>query len=159
MSPDPHIASSDTLDWPTFQRTAPEVVATLRALTRVIDDSGLEKPLTELLKIRASQLNGCAFCVSVHLAFARKAGVSQQQLDMIATWREASVFSARERAAFAWTEALTLIAQAPPPESVYAALCAEFSQQEVAFVTSSIALINAWNRIAGGLAFAPALVG
>jgi AhpD family alkylhydroperoxidase len=146
------------IDWQGFLHTAPEVVKTLRALTKVIADSGLEKPLTELLKVRASQLNGCAFCLALHLDFARTAGVSQQALDLVATWREAGIFNAREQAALEWTEALTLMAQQRPSDEVYAAVCRQFSSQEIAFLTASIALINAWNRIAGGLRFAPAAV-
>jgi len=146
------------IDWHAFMQTAPAVVTTLRALNQVIADSGLEKPLTELLKVRASQLNGCAFCLALHVDFARKAGVSQRTLDLLATWREAEIFSAREQAALAWTEALTLMAQQRPSDEAYGQLCQQFSSQEVAFLTSSVALINAWNRIAGGLRFAPASV-
>ncbi len=156
MSAEP--AGEDRLDWHGFMQTAPEVVTTLRALTKVIADSGLEKPLTELLKVRASQLNGCAFCLALHVDFARKAGVAQRTLDLVATWREAQIFSAREQAALAWTEALTLMAQQRPPDEAYAALSEQFSRKEIAFLTSSVALINAWNRIAGGLRFAPTSV-
>ena len=145
----------DPLDWHGFMQTAPEVVTTLRALTKVIADSGLEKPLTELMKVRASQLNGCAFCLALHVDFARKAGVAQRTLDLVATWREAQIFSAREQAALAWTEALTLMAQQPVADELYESVSAQFSTRELAFLTSSIGLINAWNRIAGGLRFAP----
>lgn len=145
----------ERIEWPKFQQLAPAVVATLRTLTKVIADSGLEKPLTELLKVRASQLNGCAFCLALHIEFARKAGVAQQALDLVATWREAQIFTARERAALAWTEALTLMAQHPASDADYLALSAQFSPSEIAFLTSSVALINAWNRIAGGLCFSP----
>lgn len=148
----------ERIDWHAFMQTAPEVVTTLRALTKVIADSGLEKPLTELLKVRASQLNGCAFCLALHVDFARKAGVAQRTLDLLATWREAEIFSAREQAALAWTEALTLMAQQRPSDETYEEVYRQFSRQEVAFLTSSVALINAWNRIAGGLRFAPASV-
>jgi AhpD family alkylhydroperoxidase len=145
-------------DWPKFQQTAPAVVTALRTLTRAIADSGLEQPLTELVKVRASQLNGCAFCLAFHIDLARKAGVSQPALDLVATWREAEVFSARERAALAWTEALTLMAQQHPTDAVYLALAQHFAESEIAFLTSSIGLINAWNRIAGGLRFPAASV-
>lgn len=146
------------IDWHAFLKTAPEVVTTLRTLTKVIADSGLEKPLNELVKVRASQLNGCAFCLALHLEFARKAGISQKALDLVATWREAGLFSAREQAALAWTEALTLMAQQRPSDEVYESACRHFSQQEMAFLTASIGLINAWNRIAGGLRFTPTAV-
>jgi AhpD family alkylhydroperoxidase len=143
------------MDWAQFQQAAPAVVATLRNLTKVIADSGLEKPLTELLKVRASQLNGCAFCLGLHVEFARKAGVSQQALDLVAAWREAGIFTPRERAALAWTEALTLMAHQPVPDELYEQVCVQFPTAELAFLTASIGLINAWNRIAGGLRFAP----
>lgn len=146
------------INWPQFQQIGRGVVTTLRTLTKVIADSGLEKSLTELLKVRASQLNGCAFCLGMHVELARKAGVSQQALDLLATWPEAGVFTARERAALAWTEALTLMAQQPVAEERYAQVCAQFSPQEVAFLSSAIGLINAWNRIAGGTALRPRYV-
>jgi len=151
-------AQHPQLGWQEFLATAPEVVATLRALNQVIAEAGLEKPLTELLKVRASQLNGCAFCLALHLDFARKAGVSQQALDLLPTWREAALFTARERAALEWTEALTLMAQQRPADEVCEGVYRQFSHREVAFLTSAVALINAWNRIAGGLRFAPAAV-
>lgn len=150
--------SDGNLDWPQFQQLAPAVVSTLRTLTKVIAESGLEKALTELLKVRASQLNGCAFCLGLHLDFARKAGVSQQALDLVATWREARIFTVREQAALAWTEALTLIAHQHVPDELYDQVCRQFSTEEIAFLTSSIGLINAWNRIAGGLRFTPVAV-
>ena len=147
--------STDQIDWAQFQQIAPAVVTTLRTLTKVIAESGLEPSLTELLKVRASQLNGCAFCLGLHVDFARKAGVAQKALDLVATWREAGIFTAREKAALAWTEALTLMAQHHVAEELYGQLCEQFSTQEIAFLTSAIGLINAWNRIAGGLRFAP----
>ncbi|HTV76790.1 MAG TPA: carboxymuconolactone decarboxylase family protein [Steroidobacteraceae bacterium] len=147
--------SDGKLDFQQFEAAAPAVVAALRSLSRVIAESGLETTLTELLKVRASQLNGCAFCLGMHLDIARRAGVSQQALDLIATWREAPVFTPRERAALEWTEALTLMARQPVPDEIYRRACAQFPAQELAFLTSAIALINAWNRIAGGLRFEP----
>jgi AhpD family alkylhydroperoxidase len=148
----------NNFDWAKFLQAAPAVVTVLRTLTKAIADSGLEKTLLELTKVRASQLNGCAFCVAFHLDLARKAGVTQGALDLVATWREAGVFTPREMAALAWTEALTLMAHRHPPDEAYEALCSHFSQQEIAFLTSSIAHINAWNRIAGGLRFPPGAV-
>lgn len=142
-------------DFPDFERAAPAVVAALRLLGKAVDDSGLDKPLTELLKLRASQLNGCAFCLQFHLNLARKLGLAPAKIDLLATWREAGVFSARERAALAWTEALTLMAQQPVADAAYAALQAKFSGPEIAFLTAAVGAINAWNRIAGALQFSP----
>lgn len=143
------------IDLSDFERTAPEVVAALRALGKAVDDSGLDKALTELLKVRASQINGCAFCLQFHLNYARKLKVAPAKLDLVATWREVSLFSERERAALAWTEALTLMPVQPIPEEVDEALREQFSSMEIAFLTTAVGAINAWNRIAGALRFAP----
>jgi AhpD family alkylhydroperoxidase len=142
-------------DWASFEQAAPGVVDALGMLGKAIDDSGLEKQLTELLKLRASQINGCAFCLQFHLNLARKIGLEQAKIDLVATWRDAGVFSARERAALAWTEALTLMAQQQVTETQYAELQAAFTESEIAFLTSAVAAINAWNRIAGALQFSP----
>jgi AhpD family alkylhydroperoxidase len=138
-----------------YEHIAPATVVALRALGTAVDDSGLEKPLTELLKVRASQLNGCAYCLNFHLAGARGAEVAPAKLDLIATWREVDVFTARERAALAWTESLTLMARQPVADSIFEELRQLFSASEIAYLTAAIGLINAWNRIAGGLRFAP----
>jgi AhpD family alkylhydroperoxidase len=138
-----------------YEHIAPAAVVALRALGTAVDDSGLEKPLTELLKVRASQLNGCAFCLHFHLAGARRAEVAPAKLDLIATWREVDVFTARERAALAWTESLTLMAQQQVADPIFEELRQLFSASEIAYLTAAIGLINAWNRIAGGLRFAP----
>jgi len=142
-------------DWPSFERAAPSIVAALRMLGKAVDDSGLDKQLTELLKLRASQLNGCAFCLQLHLNLARKLGLAQAKIDLVATWREAGIFSARERAALAWTEALTLMAQQHITDAQYAEVQTAFTESEIAFLTSAVGAINAWNRIAGALQFSP----
>jgi AhpD family alkylhydroperoxidase len=144
-------------DWSAFAQAAPSVIAALTMLGKSVDESGLDKQLTELLKLRASQLNGCAFCLQFHLNLARKLGLAQTKIDLVATWRDAGVFSQRERAALAWTEALTLMAQQPVADAVYVGLRAEFSESEIAFLTTAVGAINAWNRIAGALQFAPPL--
>lgn len=143
------------IDWTSFEQAAPAVLAALGALGKAVDDSGLEKALTELIKVRASQLNGCAFCLQFHLNLARRLKVGNAKLDLLPVWREVAVYSPRERAALAWTEALTLMADAPVPEGVYAALQTEFSASEIVFLSSAIGAINAWNRIAGALQFSP----
>lgn len=144
------------IDYPEFNGIAPAAGAALRALGQAVDDSGLEKALTELVKLRASQLNGCAFCLQLHLNVARKLGLDARKLDLAAVWRDAGVFSARERAALAWTEALTrLDGPEGAPDGVWSQVQASFSAAEAVNLTAAIANINAWNRIAVGLRFAP----
>ena len=118
--------------------------------SNVVNNCGLEPDLLELVKIRASQINGCANCLNMHTSDARKAGESEQRLHLIAAWHEAPVFSDRERAALAWTDHLTLIADRRAPEQVYAALDAEFSKDEQVKLTMMINNINSWNRLAVG---------
>ena len=143
------------IDWKTFENIAPGIVTALRAIGKSVDDSGLDKSLTELIKLRASQLNGCAFCLQFHLNSARALHVPATKLDLLTTWREVDIFSARERAALEWTETLTLMAQQPIADLAYAEVRAHFSETETVFLTASISAINAWNRIAGSLRFAP----
>ena len=103
---------SPRMDYTEFVDTAVGVPAALQALSKAVDASGLEKPLTELIKVRASQINGCAFCVQFHLNLSRKLGVAASKLDLVAVWRDTpAVFTPRERAALAWTEALTALAR------------------------------------------------
>ncbi len=138
-----------------FEQEAPQVVAALRMLGRAVESSSLDKSLVELAKLRASQLNACAFCLQYHLDQARRLGLAPAKIDLLAAWREAGVFSAREHAALAWAEALTLMSRAPIADSQYAELRAEFSASEIAHLTAAVAEINAWNRIAGALQFSP----
>lgn len=142
-------------DWHSYEQAAPGVVAALAMLGRAVDESGLDKQLTELLKLRASQMNGCAFCLQYHLHLARKHGLSSAKIDLVATWRDCRMFSDRERAALAWTEALTLMARQHIADSAYEDLQAVFTTSEIAFLTAAIGAINAWNRIAGALQFDP----
>lgn len=107
------------------------------------------------MKLRASQLNGCAFCLQLHLNQARKLALSPAKIDLVAVWREAGVFSDRERAALMWTESLTLMARQTIPDAAYAEVQAAFTVSELAHLTSAVAAINTWNRIAGALQFAP----
>lgn len=140
-------------DYTSYEKTAPAVVDALRAMGKAVDDSGLEKPLTELLKIRVAQLNGCAFCLQLHLNVARKCGLAPAKVDLVATWRDVDLFSPRERAALAWADALTMMARQAIPEACLGELQAHFSREEIAFLTAAISNINAWNRIAGALRF------
>jgi AhpD family alkylhydroperoxidase len=138
-----------------FNEVAPAAREALSAVSKAVNDSGLEKALTELIKIRASQINGCPFCVQFHLNDARKAKVSQTKLDLIAVWREADVFSARERAALAWTEALTRVTPTGVADDAYEEVKKEFGESELVFLTVAVASINAWNRIAMAYRFTP----
>ncbi|HEY1091845.1 MAG TPA: carboxymuconolactone decarboxylase family protein [Burkholderiaceae bacterium] len=147
--------STPRIDMKQFNHLAPAVFTALRALGQAVADSGLEKSLIELVKVRASQINGCAYCTQFHINDARKLGVSQAQLDQLACWRDSLVFSAREAAGLAWTEALSRVAMEHVGEAVYAQLQAQFSESEIAFLTAAVANINAWNRICGPLLFTP----
>ena len=138
-----------------FEKIAPGITEALAALGKTVRASGLDRQLVELIKIRASQINGCAYCLEFHLTFARKFGVPQTKLDLVAVWRDAGVFSAKEMAALAWTETLTGVTPKGVSDEAYAAAQQEFSESELVFLTSAIATINAWNRIAMAFRFAP----
>jgi AhpD family alkylhydroperoxidase len=129
---------------------APELAQAFLASSNQIFDSGLEKPLLELVKIRASQINGCANCLNMHTYEARQAGETEQRIALLNAWHEAPCYSERERAALDWTDHLTLIADKRAPDAVYAALDAQFSTEEQVKLTMMIVNINAWNRLAIG---------
>ena len=131
-----------------YYQAAPETIKALRAVEAQILASGLEKSLIELVKTRASQINGCAYCISVHTADARKQGETEERLYLLNAWRESSLYTDRERAALAWTEALTLIAETHAPDDLYEDVHAHFSESETVNLTMLISAINAWNRIA-----------
>jgi AhpD family alkylhydroperoxidase len=131
-----------------YFQAAPETVNALMALENQVTSSGLEQSLIELVKTRASQINGCAFCINMHTQDARKHGETEQRLYLLNAWREAPVYTERERAALAWTDALTLISQTHAPDDVYQEVRAQFSEAETVNLTMLIATINAWNRLA-----------
>jgi AhpD family alkylhydroperoxidase len=131
-----------------FYQAAPETIKALSAVEAQIAASGLEKSLIELVKTRASQINGCAFCINMHTQDARKLGETEQRLYMLSAWRESPLYTDRERAALAWTEAATLIADTHAPDDLYEELRAHFSESEMVNLTMLIGAINAWNRIA-----------
>ena len=131
-----------------FMQAAPDTVKALMALEAQIQGSGLEQSLIELVKTRASQINGCAFCINMHTFDARKHGETEQRLYLLNAWREAPAYSERERAALAWTEAVTLIAKTHAPDDLYADVRKHFSEAETVNLTMLIAAINAWNRLA-----------
>jgi len=131
-----------------YFQAAPETVKALVALEAQIQASGLDKSLIELVKTRASQINGCAFCISMHTADARKQGETEQRLYLLNAWRESPLYTDRERAALAWTEAVTLIAETHAPDDLYENVRAHFSEAETVNLTMLIGAINAWNRLA-----------
>lgn len=123
----------------------------LADLEAALHKAPLEPELVELVKIRASQLNGCAFCLAMHTRDARARGESQVRLDTVSAWRETPFFSDRERAALAWCETLTELSRKGAPDSDFAALEAVFSSEEIAALTFAVVAINSWNRLAVGL--------
>jgi AhpD family alkylhydroperoxidase len=137
-----------------FQRLAPDAFETVQTLGKLVAKAGLDKQLLELIKLRASQINGCAFCVQYHILQGESLGVPTDKLNLVVVWREVPQFSARERAALAWTEALTLLPSGVSDE-VYAQAAAEFSEQELVYLTSAIASINVWNRFGAGYRWTP----
>ncbi len=134
-----------------FKALAPDAYDAVLALGGVAAKAGLDKALLELIKLRASQINGCAFCVQHHILLGERLGIPLDKLNLVVVWREAPLFSTRERAALAWTEALTLLAGGVSDE-VYAEAAAEFSEKELAYLTSAIASINVWNRLGAAIA-------
>ena len=138
-----------------FSKLAPEAHAALRTLGKAVDDGGLDKGLTELVKLRASQINGCAFCLQHHLNIARKVRVEPAKLDLVAVWKDAGVFSDKECAALAWTESLTDLAAQGASDEAYEAVRRHFTETELVFLTLTIGTINNWNRLGVALRFAP----
>jgi AhpD family alkylhydroperoxidase len=131
-----------------FYQAAPETVNALMALENQVTSTGLEQSLIELVKTRASQINGCAYCINMHTQDARKHGETEQRLYLLNAWREAPAYTERERAALAWTEAVTLISDTHAPDDVYQEVRTQFSEAETVNLTMLIATINAWNRLA-----------
>jgi AhpD family alkylhydroperoxidase len=133
-----------------FYTASKEALAAMIALEKAGAGLGIDPRLLDLVKLRASQINGCAFCMDMHTSDARKAGESERRLATVSAWRETPFFTERERAALAWTESLTNIAQTHAPDEDYEALAAQFSPKEMTDLTLAIATINAWNRFAIG---------
>ena len=129
---------------------APEAMRAVQRVEGYIQQCGLEKSLIELVKMRASQINGCAYCLHVHSKDARSAGETEQRLYLLDAWHESNLYSRRERAALAWAESLTNIAATHAPDDVYAEARSQFSEKELADLSIAIAMINAWNRLSIG---------
>jgi len=143
---------SARLNW---YKASPEAYKAMLGLEQALEKSDLELSLLELLRLRASQLNGCAYCVNMHAGDARQAGETEQRLQCLSVWRETSFFTPRERAALAWTESLTLLPQRGAPQAQFEALREQFTDQEVVDLTLAIGTINAWNRFGVGFALQP----
>jgi AhpD family alkylhydroperoxidase len=129
-------------------KAAPDVMKALGALEAAVQASGREQSLIELVKTRASQINGCAFCIHMHTKDARAHGETEERLYLLDAWRESPLYTDRERAAFSWTEAVTLVSQTHVPDAVYEQVSQQFSEEEIVKLTMLVAAINAWNRIA-----------
>jgi AhpD family alkylhydroperoxidase len=129
-------------------KVSPAAYQAFAALQSYVDKSGLDPKLRELIKIRASQINGCAYCLAMHTRDARKLGKTDEPMHLLNAWREASVYTTRERAALGWIEAVTFVAQGHVPDEVFEAVRQEFSEKEIVDLTAAAIAINSWNRIA-----------
>jgi AhpD family alkylhydroperoxidase len=138
-----------------IQKVAPQAYRAMAGLESYVRNSGLEPALLELVKLRAPQINGCAYCIDMHTKDARANGESEQRLYALTAWRETPFFTDRERAALAWTEAITLIGENHAPDDVYEEVRQRFSEQELVSLTMSIVTINGWNRLAIGFRAVP----
>jgi AhpD family alkylhydroperoxidase len=130
-----------------YAKTAPGVYDAMEGLEKYPEQCGLEKSLMFLVQLRASQINGCAYCLDMHWKDLRASGENEQRLYSLDAWRECPYYSDRERAALAWTEAVTLIAQGHAPDTVYELARPHFSDKELSDLTLAVASINAWNRL------------
>ena len=126
---------------------APDACAALRGVETYLRNCGLEPSLLELVKMRASQINGCAFCLDMHSREARRRGETEQRLYLLHAWRDSPLYSERERAALAWAECLTLVASKRAPDAAYETLRQQFSPLEIVNLSAAIGMINLWNRL------------
>jgi AhpD family alkylhydroperoxidase len=147
--------STTRLTSPGFQKYAGAANNAIIELSRAVASSGLDPELQQLVKLRASQINGCAFCTQLHLNESRHMGIAAPKLDLVAVWREAGVFSEKEKAALTWTELLTRLSEHHVSDADYAAVSEHFSRQELAWLSAAVAVINPWNRIAAPFQYAP----
>jgi AhpD family alkylhydroperoxidase len=131
-----------------FYRSAPDAMKAMAGLEQQIARSGLERPLVELVRLRASQINGCAYCIDLHVADARKAGESARRLATVAVWRETPFFDDRQRAALEWTESVTRVADTRVPDDVWERVQPHFTPSELVNLTLLVGTINVWNRFA-----------
>ena len=148
-SANPRIASQE------FHQYAGAANNAIVALSKAVAASSLDPELQQLVKLRASQINGCAFCTQLHLNESRLMGIAAPRLDLLAVWREAGVFSDREKAALQWTELLTRLSEHHVTDADYAAVSHHFAPSELAWLSTAIGVINIWNRIAAPFQYAP----
>ncbi len=133
-----------------FFKASPDSYKAVVALEEFVQNSGLERRFIHLIKLRASIINGCAFCVDMHVKESRHDGLSEQWINLMSVWRESPVYDARERALLGWVDAVTNIAQTGAPDAAYEELRAHFSEEEMTKITVAIGTINIWNRLAVG---------
>ncbi len=138
-----------------YRQVSPGAYAAMVTLEAHVATSGLESTLLDLVRVRVSQINGCAYCIDMHTKDARKRGETEQRLYALNAWRETPFFSERERATLAWAEAVTLIAGHPVPDAIYEAARAHFSEQELTDLTLAVVSINGWNRLAISFGLVP----
>jgi AhpD family alkylhydroperoxidase len=140
-----------------YGQVAPGAIAAMRNLGRYLSSSGLEHSVLHLVKLRASQINGCAYCVDMHTKDARADGETEQRLYAVAVWRDAPFFTERERAALAWTDALTRVSEGGVSDELYRSVLKHFSEKELVDLTMAVVAINGWNRL--NAAFQPPVGG
>ncbi len=140
-----------------YQQQSPRGYKAMLALNSFVQNCGLEHSLLELIKTRASQINGCAYCIDMHTIDARAAGETEQRLYLLNAWREAPFYTDRERAALAWTEAVTLVHETNVPDDVYEEARRQFSEEELVNLTWAIVTINGWNRVSVAFRAQPGL--
>ena len=131
-----------------YTRIKPDALRALHGLERYLESSTIERPLRELVKFRASLINGCAYCIDMHSKDARAGGETEQRLYGLAAWHEAPFYSERERAALAWTDAVTRVSETHVPDEVFVEVCRHLSEEELVDLTLAVVAINGWNRIA-----------
>lgn len=142
-----------------YRKASPAAVSAMSALQAAVNRSSLEKPLLELVKLRASLLNQCAFCIDMHFREARNAGETDERLYLLNAWAETSVYSPRERAALRWTDALTQLAGHAVEDEVFAEARSQFSEEQLCELTLAIVAINGWNRFSVGFKMPPRFQG
>lgn len=138
-----------------YAKVSPEALKAMLELEKYVATSGLERSLYELVKIRISQINKCAYCLDMHTKIARKDGESEQRIYMLNSWQETSFYTDRERAALKWAEALTLISEKEITDALYQSVLLHFDEKEMVALTTAIVAINGWNRLSVGFGTIP----
>jgi AhpD family alkylhydroperoxidase len=133
-----------------FAEASPDAYKAVLGLENYVQNSGLERRFIDLIKLRASQINGCAYCVDMHVKESRHDGLGEQWINLMSVWRESPVYDDKERALLGWVDAVTRLADTGAPDDAYQALAAQFSEKEITDITVAIGAINVWNRLAVG---------